>query len=52
VSATRKLLRAAYRLDQANRAVRHPARFAKNRAKAKALGAVGFWKLWRAWWRA
>ena len=49
---TRTLYRAAYRLDQANRALRRPGRFVKNRAKSKALGAVGFWGLMARWWRA
>jgi hypothetical protein len=52
LSTTSKLLRAAYQLDRASRAVKHPARFAKNRAKSRALKSVGFWKVWRGFWRA
>lgn len=50
--STRKLLRAAYRLDRANRARKYPTRFVKNRAKAEALGALGFWRLMSKFWRA
>lgn len=50
--STRKLLRAAYTLDRANRARKNPARFVRNRAKSKALGAVGFWRLMSKFWRA
>lgn len=32
-------------------AVRNPARFARNRAVSKGLGAVGFWRLMRRVWR-
>ena len=49
---TRKLYRAAYRIDQANRAAKNPGRFVRNRAKSKALGAVGFWGAMSKFWRA
>jgi len=49
---TRKLYRAAYALDRANRAMKNPGRYARNRVKSKALGAVGFWSLMRKFWRA
>jgi hypothetical protein len=51
-SYTSKLLRAAWRLNRAERMARNPARYARNRAKSRVLRATGFWKLRRAWWRA
>lgn len=51
VMSTRKLLRAARALDRANRARENPGRYVKNRAKAKALGVVGFWRLMSKFWR-
>lgn len=50
--STRKLLRAAYRIDRANRAAKNPGRYVKNRAKAKALKSVGFFRLMNKFWRA
>lgn len=52
MTTTRKLYRMAYRLDQANRAARNPARFAKNRVKSKALGGLGFYRAMSKFWRA
>ncbi|HZQ57443.1 MAG TPA: hypothetical protein VFA84_05395 [Acidimicrobiales bacterium] len=52
MSATRRLYRAAYALDRANRAARNPGRYLRNRAKSKALGAVGFWRAMNRVWRA
>lgn len=49
---TSKLLSFAWRANRAERMLRSPTRYAKNRAKSKALSAVGGWKLWRAFWRA
>jgi hypothetical protein len=49
---TRSLYRFAYNLDRLNRARKNPARFARNRAKSKALSALGFWSLMRRFWRA
>jgi hypothetical protein len=49
---TRSLYRFAYTLDRLNRARKSPARFAKNRAKSKALSALGFWSLLGRFWRA
>jgi hypothetical protein len=48
---TRGFLRAARALDKANRATKNPARYARNRAKSEALGAVGFWRLMSKFWR-
>lgn len=52
MSATSKLLRTVYRANRAERMLRSPTRYAKNRAKSKAMSAVGIWSLWRRWWRA
>jgi hypothetical protein len=49
---TSKLLRAARRANRIERATRNPARYATQRAKSKALGAVGFWRLMSKVWRA
>lgn len=49
---TRSILRAAYRVDQARRATNHPARFAKNRVKSRALRQVGFYRMMSRFWRA
>ena len=49
---TRRLVRAAMAVDRANRAAKNPGRFLKNRAKSKALGAVGFWGAMSKFWRA
>ena len=46
-----KLARMTYRMARAERAVRSPGRYAKNRAKSHMLRGIGFWKLWRAFWR-
>lgn len=50
--STRQLLRAAYRLDQVNRARKNPARFARNRVKVQGLKSVGFYRLMNKFWRA
>jgi hypothetical protein len=49
---TSRLLRAARTANRVERATTNPARYARQRAKSKALGAVGFWRLWGKWWRA
>jgi hypothetical protein len=49
---TGKLLRYAFAANRAERMLRSPTRYAKNRAKSKALSAVGGWSLWRRFWRA
>lgn len=49
---TRAIYRAARTLDRANRAARNPGRYVKNRAKSKALGAVGFWGAMSRFWRS
>jgi hypothetical protein len=49
---TSKLYRAARRANRAERMVRNPTRYVKNRAKSKALGAVGFWRAMNRFWRA
>jgi hypothetical protein len=49
---TSKLYRAARTASRVERATRNPGRYATQRAKSKALGAVGFWRLWSRWWRA
>ncbi len=50
--STAKLLRAAKTVNRVNQARKNPARFVRNRAKSKALGAVGFWRLMARFWRA
>ena len=52
MSVTGKPLRAFYTANRIERAVRNPTRYAKNRAKSKALSALGFWSLFRRFWRA
>lgn len=52
MSYTSKILGAAWTANRTERAIRNPGRYVKNRAKSKALSAVGGWKLWRAFWRA
>jgi hypothetical protein len=52
MSFTGKLLRTAWKMNRIERAVSDPGRYAKQRAKSKALGKVGFWKAWSRWWRA
>lgn len=49
---TAKAYRTMRRIHRANRAVQDPAQFAKNRAKSKALGALGFWRLMAWLWRS
>jgi hypothetical protein len=46
------LSRSIYRVARLESATRNPGRFARNRVKSHALRAVGFWSLWRRWWRA
>lgn len=52
MSVTSKILRAAFTANRVERAVTNPGHYAKNRAKSRAMSAVGIWKLWRGWWRA
>jgi hypothetical protein len=52
MSFTGKLLRAAWSANRIERAVRNPARYAKQRAKSRVLGRAGVWKAWNRWWRA
>jgi hypothetical protein len=52
MSFTGKLLRTAWQANRMERAVRNPARYAKQRMKSKAMGDLGFWRAWRKWWRA
>lgn len=52
MSATSRILRAAFTANRVERAVTNPTRYAKNRAKSKAFGAVGGWRLLNRWWRA
>jgi hypothetical protein len=51
VSFLGKVARASYRAHRLERAVHDPERYVRNRVKAKALGAVGFWRLWRGVWQ-
>jgi hypothetical protein len=52
MSFTGKLLRSAWTANRVERAIRNPARYAKQRAKSKALGGAGFWRAWNRWWRS
>jgi len=52
MSATSKLLRYAFTANRVERAITNPGRYAKNRAKSKAMSVVGMWSLWRRWWRS
>ena len=52
MSYTSKILRAAYQANRTERMIRNPGRYAKNRAKSRAMSAFGIWRLWRRWWRA
>lgn len=52
MSYTNRILRAAWSANRVERAVRNPTRYAKNRAKSKALSAIGFWGLFRRFWNA
>jgi hypothetical protein len=52
MSLTGDLLKAAFAANRIERAARRPARYAKNRAKSRALSNVGFWRAWSRWWRA
>jgi len=52
MSATSKLLRYAFTANRMERAITNPTRYAKNRAKSKALSAIGFWALFRRFWQA
>lgn len=52
MSTTGKLLRYAFTANRLERAITNPGRYAKNRAKSRAMSAVGIWSLWRGWWRA
>jgi hypothetical protein len=47
-----KLARITRRAAQLQSAAKNPTRYARNRAKSRALRQVGFWKLWRRFWRA
>jgi hypothetical protein len=51
VSFTGRLLKTTWQANRVERAVRNPARFAKQRAKSKAMSSVGFWRAWNRWWR-
>jgi hypothetical protein len=46
-----KLARVTRQAAQLSSATRNPARFARNRAISKALGAVGFWRAFGKVWR-
>lgn len=46
-----RLARLTYKAARTERAVKDPGRYVKNRAVAKGLGAVGFFKLMRRVWR-
>jgi hypothetical protein len=46
-----KLARVTRQAAQLSSATRHPSRYAKNRAVAKGLGALGFWKAFGRLWR-
>jgi hypothetical protein len=52
MSATSRILRAAWTANRVERAITNPTRYARNRAKSKALGALGFWGLMRRFWNA
>ena len=52
MSYTGRLLRTVWTANRVERAVRNPTRYAKNRAKSKALSAIGFWSLFRRFWQA
>ena len=51
MSLTAKLLKTAWRMNRAERMVRNPGRYAKQRTKSKAMSSAGVWRLWRRWWR-
>lgn len=51
MSVTGKMYRAARNANRIERAVRDPRRYAKQRAKSKLLGALGFWRLMNKMWR-
>jgi hypothetical protein len=46
-----KLARTSYKAHRIERATRNPARYARNRAISKGLGAVGFWRWFGRLWR-
>lgn len=52
MSYTNRILRAAWTANRIERAARNPGHYAANRVKSRALSKVGFWGLWRRWWRA
>lgn len=45
------LARTTRRAAQLSSATRNPARYARNRAISKGLGAVGFWRAFARIWR-
>jgi hypothetical protein len=51
MSTTSKPLRWLWNANRVERAITNPGRYAKNRAKSKAMSAVGIWSLWRGWWK-
>jgi hypothetical protein len=51
MSTLGKIARLSYQAYRYERAARDPGRYVRNRVKAKALGAVGFWRLWRVFWK-
>lgn len=52
MGVTGRILRAAFTANRVERAVTNPGRYARNRAKSRALSATGGWSLWRRFWRA
>ena len=52
MTVTGKLYRAARTANRMERATTNPSRYTRQRAKSKALGAVGFWRLMNKMWRA
>jgi hypothetical protein len=46
-----KLARVTRQAAQLSSATRNPARFARNRAISKGLGALGFWRAFGKVWR-
>jgi hypothetical protein len=42
----------ARRAARIQSAMKHPDRYAERRAKSYALRELGFWRMWRRFWRA
>jgi hypothetical protein len=52
MSLSSRPLRLAFTANRLERMTRNPGRYARNRAKSKAMSRAGVWKAWRRWWRA